>query len=69
VAVIMCDIRRGRPPAQRQALAAALVAACAEELGTPVDCIEVEFTQHSGDELYRNGALVADWEPTEAAAQ
>jgi phenylpyruvate tautomerase PptA (4-oxalocrotonate tautomerase family) len=67
VFVIMCDIRRGRPAAQRQTLAEALVAACAEELGAPVEAIEVEFTQHSGDEMYRHGALAADWEPTEAA--
>jgi phenylpyruvate tautomerase PptA (4-oxalocrotonate tautomerase family) len=67
VVVIMCDIRRGRPAAQRQALAAALVAACSEELGTPVECIEVEFTQHPGDEMYRDGALAADWEPSDQA--
>ena len=61
----MCDIRRGRPAAQRQSLAAALVSACSEELGTAFDAIEVEFTQHSGDEMYRDGALAADWQPTE----
>jgi phenylpyruvate tautomerase PptA (4-oxalocrotonate tautomerase family) len=68
VVAIMCDIRRGRPATQRQALAAALVAACAEELGAPAECIEVEFTQHAGDEMYRNGALATDWEPAEADA-
>jgi hypothetical protein len=25
-------------------------------------------TQHSGDEMYRHGALVADWSAEEAAA-
>jgi phenylpyruvate tautomerase PptA (4-oxalocrotonate tautomerase family) len=66
VVVIMCDIRRGRPAAQRQELATVLVAACADELELPVDRIELEFTQHPGDEMYRRGALVADWEPGEA---
>jgi phenylpyruvate tautomerase PptA (4-oxalocrotonate tautomerase family) len=65
VVVIMCDIRRGRPASQRQALARALVAACADGLQFPVERIEVEFTQHPGDEMFRNGALVADWEPGE----
>jgi phenylpyruvate tautomerase PptA (4-oxalocrotonate tautomerase family) len=67
VVVIMCDIRRGRPAAQRQALANRLVAVCAEELQVPVEHIELEFTQHPGDEMYRDGALVADWEPREAS--
>jgi phenylpyruvate tautomerase PptA (4-oxalocrotonate tautomerase family) len=66
VVVIMCDIRRGRPAAQRQELATALVALAADELDYPADRIEIEFTQHPGDEMYRNGALVADWEPSEA---
>jgi phenylpyruvate tautomerase PptA (4-oxalocrotonate tautomerase family) len=66
VVVIMCDIRRGRPAAQRQELANALVALTAAELKYPADRIEIEFTQHPGDEMYRNGALVADWEPNEA---
>jgi hypothetical protein len=64
----MCDIRRGRPAAQRQALATALVAACVEGFFIPVERVEVEFTQHPGDEMYRNGALAADWEPTEAGS-
>jgi phenylpyruvate tautomerase PptA (4-oxalocrotonate tautomerase family) len=66
VVVIMCDIRRGRPASQRQELATALVALCANELAYPADRIEIEFTQHPGDEMYRNGALVEDWEPSEA---
>jgi phenylpyruvate tautomerase PptA (4-oxalocrotonate tautomerase family) len=66
VAVLMCDIRRGRPASQRQLVATALVAACGEELGCPIDQVEVEFTQHDGDEMYRHGALVADWQPNEA---
>jgi phenylpyruvate tautomerase PptA (4-oxalocrotonate tautomerase family) len=67
VVVIMCDIRRGRPAAQRQELATALLALAAEVLDYPAEQIEIEFTQHPGDEMYRNGALVADWEPTEAS--
>src|SRR5919199_1254320 len=61
--VLMCDIRRGRPAAQRQAVAAALAAAVAEALEVALDQVEIEFTQHPGDEMYRHGALVADWLP------
>jgi phenylpyruvate tautomerase PptA (4-oxalocrotonate tautomerase family) len=68
VVVVMCDIRRGRPAEQRARLAGALVAAAVEELHLSADQVEVEFTQHPGDEMYRRGALVPDWDPAEAAA-
>jgi phenylpyruvate tautomerase PptA (4-oxalocrotonate tautomerase family) len=67
VVVLMCDIRRGRPAEQRARLGAALTALAAEELQVPAKQIEIEFTQHPGDEMYRHGALVADWEPAEAS--
>jgi phenylpyruvate tautomerase PptA (4-oxalocrotonate tautomerase family) len=66
-AVLMCDIRRGRPPEQRAALAQALLEACAETLGLGRDGIAVEFTQHAGDEMYRDGrGWAADWTAAEA---
>ena len=66
-ALLMCDIRRGRPPEQRAELAEALVAACVEELGLRRDRLAVEFTQHAGDEMYKaeQGGLGADWTPEE----
>jgi len=65
-AVLMCDVRRGRPPEQRARLAQALVDACVEALGLRSDRLAVEFTQHAGDEMFRDGQLAADWSPTEA---
>ena len=67
-ALLMCDIRRGRPPEQRAELAAALVDACVEALGLRPDRLAVEFTQHSGDEMYKaeTGGLGNDWTPAEA---
>lgn len=67
-ALLMCDIRRGRPPEQRARLAEALVAACVELLGLRVDQINVEFTQHDGDEMFHPmlGGLSADWAAGEA---
>jgi phenylpyruvate tautomerase PptA (4-oxalocrotonate tautomerase family) len=68
VVVGQCDIRRGRPVAQRAALAAAIVAACSEALGVDASSIELEFTQHSGDEMFRRGAFAGDWTAAEAGS-
>jgi phenylpyruvate tautomerase PptA (4-oxalocrotonate tautomerase family) len=69
-ALLMCDIRRGRPAEQREALAKALIEACVETLGLKVEQINVEFTQHSGDEMYHPllGGLSEDWSKTETSA-
>ncbi|MGY4155567.1 phenylpyruvate tautomerase PptA (4-oxalocrotonate tautomerase family) [Bradyrhizobium sp. USDA 4461] len=62
-ALLMCDIRRGRPAEQRAKLAEALVAACIEVLGLKLEQVNVEFTQHAGDEMYHPllGGLSDDW--------
>jgi len=66
VVVGQCDIRRGRPTEQRAALAAAIVAACTEALGVDAAAIELEFTQHAGDEMFRRGAFAQDWTVAES---
>jgi phenylpyruvate tautomerase PptA (4-oxalocrotonate tautomerase family) len=67
-AMICCDIRRGRPPAQRAELAQALIDACVEKLALRSDRLAVEFTQHSSDEMYRHGrGWGTEWSPAEAA--
>jgi phenylpyruvate tautomerase PptA (4-oxalocrotonate tautomerase family) len=66
VVVGQCDIRRGRPVEQRAALAAAIVAACSEAFGVDADTIELELTQHAGDEMYRRGRFAGDWTASEA---
>ena len=64
--VLACDVRRGRTVEQRARLAEALIGACREALDLPGDVL-VEFTQHSGDELYRQGrGMAQDWTPAEA---
>ncbi len=67
VVVVQCDIRRGRPVEQRARLAEAIVAACSEALGIDAAMIELEFSQHSGDEMYRRGAFAQDWTAAESA--
>src|SRR5215203_3986178 len=66
VVVGQCDIRRGRPVEQRAALAAAIVKACSEALGVDASTIELEFTQHAGDEMFRRGAFARDWTAAES---
>jgi hypothetical protein len=63
----MCDIRAGRPAEQRLRLACALTDACVAALGLRPDRLAVEFTQHSGDEMFRDGVFSADWSSAEAA--
>src|SRR5262249_34297047 len=66
-ALLMCDIRRGRPAGQRAGLARLLVDACKEILGLRDDNLNVEFTQQAGDEMYHTlyGGLSDDWNPDE----
>ncbi len=74
-ATLICDIRRGRPPEQRERLAKGLIDACVDALGLDPLLISVEFTQHSGDEIFRNilidgvvrGGLSKDWSDSETA--
>jgi len=64
---LMCDIRRGRSPEQRAALAQALIDACGEILNLRSDLLPVEFTQHAGDEMFRSGrGWSKDWTANEA---
>jgi len=64
----MCDIRAGRPATQRAELARMLIDACKEIVGLQDDNLNVEFTQHSGDEMYHTlyGGLTTDWRPEES---
>jgi phenylpyruvate tautomerase PptA (4-oxalocrotonate tautomerase family) len=66
--VLMLDIRRGRPPEQRMELAKHLIALCVAELGLAEDRLNVEFTQHSGDEMFHPtlGGFSPEWSEGEA---
>lgn len=65
--VMMLDIRRGRSPELRLAVAKALCALCGEILGLREDRLNVEFTQHDGDEMFHPalGGYSPDWTPGE----
>jgi 5-carboxymethyl-2-hydroxymuconate isomerase len=68
VSVLMCDIRRGRSPEQRLELAKQLCRIIADILGLREDRLNVEFTQHSGDEMYHPtlGGYSPEWSAGEA---
>lgn len=67
VSVMMLDIRKGRTAELRMAVATALCAHCIEVLGLREDRLNVEFTQHSGDEMYHPalGGYSPEWSPDE----
>ncbi|HTI90445.1 MAG TPA: tautomerase family protein [Puia sp.] len=62
-AIMMCDIRSGRPKDTRERLSKALINICNDILGLEVNQLNIEFTQHSGDEMYHQwmGHLSDDW--------
>ena len=66
-ALLMCDIRHGRPAQQRAELAKLLIGACIEIVGLREDNLNLEFTQHPGDEMYHPlyGGLSDDWKADE----
>lgn len=68
VSLMMLDIRRGRPAELRMAVAKALCGHCIEILGLRKDRLNVEFTQHDGDEMYHPtlGEFSPEWQPGEA---
>jgi phenylpyruvate tautomerase PptA (4-oxalocrotonate tautomerase family) len=51
-ALLMCHVRQGRSADTRAEVARQLIGACQEVLGWDPHPIKVEFTQHSGDEMY-----------------
>src|SRR5438034_3310952 len=63
VSVLMCDIRRGRSAELRMEVAKALCKDCIDVLGLREDRLNVEFTQHAGDEMYHPtlGGYSPEW--------
>ena len=69
-ALIMCDIRKGRPPATRAHLAQSLIDTCVTMFELDAHWVKVEFTQHTGDEMYHPhlGGFNTDWRGDERPA-
>jgi phenylpyruvate tautomerase PptA (4-oxalocrotonate tautomerase family) len=69
VVMVNCDIRRGRAAEQRERLGDAVAGVLEDALDWPRERTLLEFTQHSGDEMWRSTGLGTDWTPEEAAAR
>lgn len=69
-ALIMCDVRKGRPTETRARLAQALIDAVVEVFELDALWLKVEFTQHDGDEMYHPhlGGFNTDWHGDERTA-
>jgi hypothetical protein len=69
MSVLMLDIRQGRSPELRMEVAKALCSHCVEILGLREDRLNVEFTQHTGDEMYHPalGGYSPEWQPDEVS--
>lgn len=67
VSIMMLDIREGRSAEMRMSVAKALCALCIELLGIDENKLNVEFTQHTGDEMYHPslGGYSPQWQPNE----
>ena len=66
-ALVMCDVRAGRSPEIRAHLAGRIVDVCVAVCGLAAERVKVEFTQHSGDEMFHPhlGGFNKDWQPGE----
>ncbi|MFI7059356.1 hypothetical protein ACIBL3_00055 [Kribbella sp. NPDC050124] len=62
-ALIMCDVRKGRPTETRARLAEALIDACAQTFELDARWVKVEFTQHDGADMYHPhlGGFNTNW--------
>ncbi|MGY4769594.1 hypothetical protein ACXC9Q_21970 [Kribbella sp. CWNU-51] len=70
-ALIMCDIRQGRPDETRAQLAQSLIDLCVDMFDLDRLWMKVEFTQHAGNEMYHphlNG-FNSDWKGDERRSQ
>lgn len=61
--LVMCDVRAGRSTETRGLLARGIVEVCVRLCGLEEHRLKVEFTQHSGDEMFHPhlGGFNEDW--------
>ncbi len=68
MAIVTCDVRDGRTPAQHEALGGTIVALCSAALGLARDRIAVYLTEHASRHIYRDGGPAPAWSPAEAGS-
>jgi phenylpyruvate tautomerase PptA (4-oxalocrotonate tautomerase family) len=68
MAIVTCDVRDGRTPAQHESLGRTIVALCAAALGMTEDRVAVYLTEHASRHIYRDGGRAPEWSPAEATS-
>ncbi len=63
VPVIQCDIREGRSPEQKQAMAEAITRAVHETIGAPIEYIYVLIRETPGSHHVKAGQALPDYVP------
>jgi phenylpyruvate tautomerase PptA (4-oxalocrotonate tautomerase family) len=68
MAIITCDVRDGRAPAQHESLGRTITALCAAALGIGEDRVAVYLTEHASPQIYRDGGRAPAWSAAEASS-
>jgi|GEM_PF-1124389 len=68
MAIVTCDVRDGRTPAQHESLGRTITALCAAAIGLTEDRIAVYLTEHASQQIYRDGGRAPAWSPAEATS-
>jgi 4-oxalocrotonate tautomerase family enzyme len=63
VPVIQCDIREGRSPEQKQAMAEAITRVVHETIGAPIEYIYVLIRETPGSHHVKAGKALPDYAP------
>jgi hypothetical protein len=68
ITMALVEYRQGRSLDDRLMLGRKIVDICVDVLNVPRRTVMVEFTEHSGDEIQRDGEWVGDWTSAEAVS-
>jgi phenylpyruvate tautomerase PptA (4-oxalocrotonate tautomerase family) len=69
ITMVLVEFRRGRPLDDRLTLGRKIVDVCVDVLNVPRKTVMVEFAEHSGDEILRDGNWAGEWTAAEGSAQ
>ena len=66
IIMVMIEYRKGRPTEYRLNLARRIASTCSNLCNVPLKNVQIEFSPHEGNEIYRNGDWVSEWSSNEA---
>jgi len=67
--IIQCDIREGRSPEQKRALAEAITRVVHETIDAPLEYIYVLIRETPGSHHVKAGQPLPDWKPSGSGAR